>query len=101
MHPMDQKDQTRAVRENDQSPSAVSGESQRPVPSCPKDYAGCWRIPRGAGLVGQRLEIPRSIAGQGLRASEPRSSLGYLGLTNGIPTPAVYPQLGATHRTMV
>ena len=31
----------------------------------PEDYAGCWGIPSGAGLVGQRLEVPRSIAGQG------------------------------------
>ena len=34
-------------------------------PNGSEDYAGCWGIPSGAGLVGQRLEVPRSIAGQG------------------------------------
>ena len=72
-----QKDEARHFR-NEISEAVSMGESFRPAtpnrpsgpnrpngPNGPEDYAGCWGIPSGAGLVGQRLEVPRSIAGQG------------------------------------
>ena len=56
-----QKDEARHFR-NEISEAVSNGPNG---PNGPKDYAGCWGIPSGAGLVGQRLEVPRSIAGQG------------------------------------
>lgn len=56
-----QKDEARHFR-NEISEAVSNGPNG---PNGPKDYAGCRGIPSGAGLVGQRLEVPRSIAGQG------------------------------------